>query len=385
MKRKGLRILFAVACLFQYRPVFAQTEFITKIPHSPGGTVGLTELTDSSFTVLCSGYDYQSPHNGYLDVAKINKEGNSFFYTRLFAPGFDITPLAGIKSFGDSSVFIAATDHVGYYSYNPLLIKIDTGTHFQWSKRFNLDGRASALDVDKNGKLVLVGSTIEKRGFIILSDTSGVVNRSMLFNIDTNWIFINDVHYLDDSGFLICGATDRPNNESFIARFDSLGNLRWSKSFYFPNPSAYLWQVTYIGGLVFANGTFFQNNSAPFHPYLISLDLSDGSLRFSKTYVSYAWQICESFSMASTFDHKIVINTEPEGGPGRSSVWWGLLKTDTNGVLHSVNNFMTDEATFPHYVAETKDHHLICGGNFPNPNGGSAVMKINGDFKKACN
>jgi len=128
------------------------------------------------------------------------------------------------------------------YDRNVYLIKIDYQGNEEWAKTYgreHYDGGYSIQQTIDGGYIVTGYSWVERYGsdqediYLLKIDATGLEEWSRTFGHHDYNEFGRAVRQTSESGFIICGYADTPNNKAdmYVIKTDHLGTTEWAKTF----------------------------------------------------------------------------------------------------------------------------------------------------------
>jgi prepilin-type N-terminal cleavage/methylation domain-containing protein/uncharacterized delta-60 repeat protein len=190
--------------------------------------------------------------------------------------------------------------------------------------------------------------------------------------------FGNSITLAGDGGYAITGYTTSygsGNNDMFLARYSSDGNLSWSKT----------WGGSYSdignsitstgdGGFAVTGETRSYGTSTTYSDTFIAKYASDGALSWSKTWGGSASNE-RGYSIIQTADDGYAVAGDARSyGAGASDV--ALLKYDSNGALTWNKTWGGSGDDFAYSVAQTADGGYAVTGNTTSYGSGSLDLTL---------
>jgi hypothetical protein len=202
------------------------------------------QCKDGGFAI--TGY-YRGTNTSRYDVSliKLNNNGNlvwSKYFKDNLPPSFNVNVDQGnsIIELADSSLIIAgSTSSYGAGNSDILLIKTDKNGNIIWNKTYGLSGEDEAHSIFQlpNNGFVVCG-TCAKNGagdndsFLMKIDSLGNIVWSKSYGT-TNGEYGYFAQQTKDKGFIITGTGQSITGgwDAFLIKTDSIGNLSWTKKF----------------------------------------------------------------------------------------------------------------------------------------------------------
>lgn len=233
-------------------------------------------------------------------------------------------------------ILVGETKSFGSGENDVYLIKTDSDGNQVWSKTFG------GISYDWGS---LVQQTTDE-GYIITgtTDSFGSGYQVLLIKTDSNgneiWSKTFGNMYFDsgssvqqttDGGYIITGSTglSETNDEVYLVKTDSNGNLAWSKKFG-GNSFDYGNSVkqTVEGGYIIS-GIYGSVNKSPFYDVYLIKTSSNGSVEWSKTFGGSGDEVCGSVEQTSGGGYIIA------GSVSATTDDLYLIKTDENGYVNN--------------------------------------------------
>ncbi|MBI3500792.1 MAG: PKD domain-containing protein [Bacteroidetes bacterium] len=336
---------------------------------SDGGyvTVGYSNSTDGDVTTNYGSFDMWAVKFDSLGTIQWQKSigGNGFDLAWNVSQTLDKGFI--LSGFTDSNDTLISGNHG---MTDVLIVKLDSAGNVKWKKVYggsNDDGNIeSGILPMKDGSYMVTANTFSNDGDVSGNHGSGDF---WVFKIDSvgnlKWQKClggssdEDSHTIvptNDGGFVIAGHSDSNDgdvgttkglDDEWIVKIDSVGNIKWSKTFGGSNDDVafYLTQTSDSGyaviGYTNSNDGDVTNNHGGMDEWLIKLD-SAGNLKWQKTFGGssgdYGTRILTSpdngFVLAG---YSNSTDGDVTGNHGSFDYW--ILKTDSIGNLQWENSF----------------------------------------------
>ncbi len=192
----------------------------------------IEQATDGGYVIAGDSSSYGV--NGSVIVAKLNSLGDVMWSKTL--DGSQWEEIGGIAQSSDNGVIIAAT--TGSYGVNKSFIaKIDSLGNLSWTKSLGGSGIENYVrDIlydSASDSYVITGDSGPDSAFVAKLNSSGDVLWSKVFNGGVGVsIYGDSIARASDGSYIAVGElydTGAGNHDSFIAKFNALGSLSWSK------------------------------------------------------------------------------------------------------------------------------------------------------------
>ncbi len=206
------------------------------------GAITLEVSNDSSYFVFGIKDDISSWQNDFWFL-KLNSQGDTVFTKILsFGPGVNY-PKGSDRTLDNGYVITGYTTAIGSGLHDVFLVKLDSIGNSIWIKTYggtNGDYGNSVRQTSDSGYIVTgyTGSfnTLFGDIYTIKTDKYGDTLWTRTFGFG-NYDFGQSIAETSDHGFLVAGAsydTGGTNYNTLLLRYDSIGELLWSKEFFIP-------------------------------------------------------------------------------------------------------------------------------------------------------
>jgi len=292
---------------------------------------------------------------------------------------------------GDITVYHDTT----YYDY--WIVKIDSLSNIQWQKSLGGTGAdiANSIEQTNDGGYIVAGYSKSNDGdvtgnhfYVIPCVDYWIVKLDSVGNIQwqkslggSSSDYAYSIHQTNDGGYIVAGSTCSTsgdvtayfgNMDYWIVKLDSVGNIKWQKSFGGSgNEEAYSILQTIDGGYIVADGSGSNNgnvtgNHGGYEDYwILKLD-SIGNIQWNKclggTINDYA------FSIQITNDGGYIVagysnsnNGNVTGNHGAYDCW--ILKLDTVGNIKWQNSLGGTNSEGAYSIQQTNDGGYVVAGS----------------------
>jgi hypothetical protein len=211
------------------------------------------------------------------------------------------------------------------------MVKTNSSGMEQWTQRYGTNGNDCGFSVIQTGDggYALTGQTNNTYCWLIKTDAAGLMQWNITLGNDTLTTRGQKMVQSDDLGYAICGYANLVqggNNDFYIAKTDSSGNLEWSKTFGGEGQEFGRALVkSNDGGYVLAGYTE-TNSSGARDAWLVKTD-SNGNMQWNQTLGGTSADVANSLITTSDGGYAIAGSTDSYG-PTRS---FFLAKVDSNG------------------------------------------------------
>lgn len=236
-------------------------------------------------------YRYNNPGWYNLFLIKVDTAGNLLWQKTYGTISID-ERLVSLEELSDSSIILGGMREYGSPSltnYKPWILKLDKSGNVQASKQYNLPSMQYGgvmLKHAKNGDgywMLGLSDSVQNPNdyayyvFLARVDEQFNILRRKFFN--SKWLTqMGDFHELDNGDVVFCGDKDdsaTSNQFGYIARMDSLGNLKWWRTYHeFTGNNNYLSCIRPApdGGFVAVGSTFSLPNGSSQDAWIIKTD-----------------------------------------------------------------------------------------------------------------
>lgn len=251
--------------------------------------------------------------------------------------GYIIAGSTGSWGFGSSDVYVIKLDSLGIKQWS----NVYGGTNIDW-------GYGVVQTYDSTYVICGYTNSFGAGGYdayLLKIDAIGNVIWEKTFG-GTDWDFGYSIQLTSDSGLIIAGETysfGSGNNDAYLVKTDSNGNLLWSKSFGGPDKDyAKSAKQTYDGGFIIAGGTE-SFGAGMENVYLIRTD-SQGDTVWVKTFGGDSVDYANSVAQTPSDSGFIVVGASYSYNNGNSDYYF--FKTDSSGAemwSQTINSFSKDD------------------------------------------
>jgi prepilin-type N-terminal cleavage/methylation domain-containing protein len=265
-------------------------------------------------------------------------------------------------------VVTGRTESFGAINYDVLLLKFDSSNNLTWSKTFGgaMFDEGDSVVQTSDGGYIVVGYTYsfgpgDDDVLLLKFDSSGNLSWSKTINNGGLQDVGTSVAQTSDGGYIVTGYSVSVGpgvNDALLLKFDSSGNLSWSKTFGGGgNDMGTSVAQTSDGGYIVTGRT--NSFGAGGNDALLSKFDSSGNLSWSKTVGGPGFDM--GYSVAQTSDGGYIITGETQsfGAGGGDAL---LLKFDSSGNLSWSKTFGGTSYDGGHSVTQTSDGGYIVSG-----------------------
>ena len=303
-------------------------------------------------------------------VVRVNETGDSLWTVVHGGAGFDMGRDV-IQTLDNGYIVLGATTSFGAGNWDTYIIKLDSAGNIEWTQAYgseNWDAAGSILQTD-DGSYIFSGfyggiSPTNNNLWIVKIDSAGDILWSKLFGDSTNSYFGWYIKQIDGGGYVIAG---RKNSDVFLSRIDLDGDTLWTKTYGgSARDIAKDMDVTSDGGFIIVGYTE-SLGSGKDDVWLVKTD-SIGDTLWTKTYGGV--ENDQGRSVEKTSDGGYIIS-----GFSFGQMW--LLRTDSNGdTLWTMKTNFRGATAFS--ATQTSDGWYAVAGlvSLSNPNTDGILMKI---------
>ncbi len=301
------------------------------------------QLIDSNYIV--TGFVKDTVANVYPDVflLKLDKYGDTLWTKRYGGSGWDEGH--DIKQTRDGG-FIIAADSYSFSSdgySDAYIIKTDSAGNIQWQKAYYPNdhkyGFAQRIFLLQDGNYMMIGTGLAKGTIWQMKlDATGTPlwQKEIDFSTESGYkgASVIDAKMVSDGGFAIAliFTNTNNNNEAFLAKTDSLGNLQWHKRYfdsYFHSSELTTVTEDVKGGKYITAGDTYISFPDTLNGLALAVN-SNGDSLWSKFYTKFGG-LNQSyiFDIETTKDGGLIMCGYVFSSDNASHAW--LLKTDCVG------------------------------------------------------
>jgi hypothetical protein len=226
------------------------------------------------------------------------------------------------------------------------MVKTDGSGTAQWTQRYGTDGNDCGYGVVQTGDggYALTGQTNTHYCWLIRTDSAGLMQWNKTFGSDVLTTRGQKLVLSNDLGYAICGYANLVpggNNDFYLAKTDSSGNLEWNKTFGGEGQEFGRAIVkSNDGGYVLAGYTE-TNSSGVRDAWLVKTD-SVGNMQWNQTLGGTSADVANSIVATSDGGYAIAGSTDSYG-PTRS---FFLAKIDSYGPKVATPTFNPSGGTY---------------------------------------
>lgn len=292
------------------------------------------------------GYAFCGVSDGNPILIKMNSSGDTL-WTKQYLSTYSHAMAHALQQTSDGGFILAGEVSITFGNVDFMLMKTDLAGNLQWSRMFGgsgLERAYSVFEINSSG-YILSGFS---ESFSFMSDEVYVVRTDLSGNLLWSKIYGgngNDIPYcmakVKDGGYVLAGLSTsfngNNNQDIYVIRIDSSGNLIWSKDYnYGVFDYAYSISQTNDNGFIVSGGT---DGAGYYPPYLLKINYS-GDTMWSKTIDTNHIAYCAIQTNDNGF--AILASKCDTTGCGLS-----LIKTDNLG------NACLQKSIHPNIVANT--------------------------------
>jgi len=304
---------------------------------------------------------------GQALIAKFNSKG-ALSWARGWDNSSQEDETTKIRQLSDQSYIISGTAHTSGISNNDaMLVKLSSTGSILWSKLWGSSTNSdfgSDVIATTDGGFLLAGTTWSygsggSDAFIAKFDSSGNLSWSKTWGGSSNDTG-ESVTQVNDGGFVLGGKYGTTGNP-FIAKFDSSGNITWSKSWPvgFGNYSSLLSLSSDNAGGVVVTSLTSTYGSGGNDAYIAKFD-SSGGLSWIKTWGGSGDEIGYSVIQTSDLGYVITGSTSSYGNGGVDAF---LAKFDSSGNLSWSKTFGSSGFEVARGVSQNADGGYLISGS----------------------
>lgn len=366
MKNKLQSLFYPIlVLLFLYGNAFSQNYTFQKL-YGDSAFDGLTIVQCADKSFLYAGSKYIGAGDYDLIVMKTTSDGEILWSKTYSVSDSMLYPIQIVLCRNDEFAIAAIYDRTGEINERDFcIIRFDDSGNIKWSKLYGGD------DFDDPRSLV----SLPDNGFVGLGYTNSFGSSSdiFLFKLDSagNYVWSkefgdqnidewsSELKVLTDGSIIVFGQSDI--NSIAIAKFESGGNVIWSRLFEFTTQIIpWSMDVSYDKA-IFVLGvwaeTMLPNTISPF---LIKFD-STGNLLWHKHYLSNDFYGAGSSKVKATRDLGAIINLSIQALISNSSNA-GLLKVDKDGEVQWAKAYSIHQGEYPRDLITTSDGGYAVSG-----------------------
>ena len=274
----------------------------------------------------------------------------------------------GIAETADSGFILVAETYSFGNDKQVHLIKTDSNGDTLWTNVFGGSGLEQCPSVQQttDGGYVMSGTTTSYgsayQAYLIKTRPDGKLQWFKTYG-GSNWENCPSIQQTTDGGYILAGWTysyGAGNADVYLVKTDSLGNLRWFKTYggNLEDAGAHVEQTTDGGYIIAGHSKSFE--PAVFKVYLIKTD-PQGDTLWTRTYcpVSYGWTSNYAFSCQQTSDGGYIMSGI-SGAADTDKVY--LIKTNPDGDTLWTRLFGNRRSSNGHSVRQTSDGGYIVAG-----------------------
>jgi hypothetical protein len=194
------------------------------------------QSTDGGFIAVGSTYSFGA---GSYDIYLIKTDAfGNLLWSKVYG-GSSLDEGKAIELTSDGGYIITGTTVVSSIAYNSYLLKTDFNGNVLWSKAYGGTANGNygfSVDNTAGNGFAITGYTGSGAGnddaFLIRTDSAGNLQWSKTYG-NTRYERANSVRHTSDGGFVLAGVTNRLSggNLNYIIRTDSNGDTLWTRCF----------------------------------------------------------------------------------------------------------------------------------------------------------
>jgi len=264
------------------------------------------------------GYAFCGQSQQRAILIKTNSFGDTLWTKKYITSSYSM--LNSLQQTIDGGYILAGSADIAFGNSNVLLIKTDSIGQLLWSKLYGGSGLNEAFSVfEEYGSGYITSGFVPNGNFIMKTDFGGNIIWLKVYG-DNNGGFGKGfcMQKTIDGGYVLCGVSYPGNNQDiYVIRIDSLGNLIWSKD-YDRSPYDYGFYIsqTNDNGFIIAGGT--NATQGYYITYLLKTDANGDTLWTRTINDTNSLGYC----VHQTFDNGYVILYSKSNG-------FFLIKTDS--------------------------------------------------------
>ena len=250
-------------------------------------------------------------------VIKMDNTGNLLWYATYGGPNNDILrfPFLGVD--GNYDIF-------GSYGGYPLFLKVAPNGNPVYHHTYSFSGELKGVVKDGVNYVAVGFNKTTERSFVMIMDSSATPLGMYEYDLP----YLEGVHPDGSGGYVVVGGINR---KGFAMRIDGSGNVLWAKTYDGPHDDVFK-DVLVASSHVFVLGSTTSQGAGNWDLWVARLNLSDGSVVWSKTYGGLTEDQARSL-MLNGGKLGILAYTRSWGSGGAE--WW-MLEVGTDGsVLES--------------------------------------------------
>jgi hypothetical protein len=269
-----------------------------------------------------------------------------------------------MKRTSDSCFILCGYSDLGIGGYSALLVKINSEGDIIWQKGYGGVAEDGAKDVIQtyDGGYAVTGYTMSYgqatfTGYFIKTDSNGDTLWTKTYEKSSFYNSLGSLIQLADSGYIISGVTENPDDDIYLIRSDKKGDTIWTKTIGGTgDDGARFVQPTSDGGFLLCGGTTSYGAGGR-DVYIVKIN-SNGQVLWSKT---IGGPNDDSGGGIPTSDGGYAIwGTTNSFGVGGYDGY--LLKLNSNCDTLWTRTFGSDWNDFGNSIQETSDGgFILCG------------------------
>jgi hypothetical protein len=386
---KRILLLLLLFTVFYLQPAVGQVMFEKVI--GGGGFdygCGIIQTNDSGY-IVAGEYDYGSGNFNDFYLLKFDYAGNMQWGETIGGFYFEDTDRGFIKANDGSYLICGSTTSNGIGSRDIYLIKVDSIGNVLWSKCYGYPGKVyqgSRLKQIQDGGFIITG--IMENGMLILKlNMNGILQWSYAIGnmCTTHQAWGHGIVETTDGDYVICGETacyGQGLRDVYVAKISSNGNLIWTRTIGGPGDD-YGYEIiqTQDGGYAIAGHTFSfgaGNNDC----YIVKLD-SSGNLDWTKTIGGINGDAAQSIVQSNDGSYILCGNTN-SFGQGNADVY--IIKLDSIGNIlftRTIGGLRGDNAIS--FIETNDGGYAFCGTTDNMPYAYDLfIVKLDSNFNSNC-
>lgn len=343
-------IVIASSINQSYSQSIFQKNYSSFFEYNNGGRWGANVLQTADSGFVLTGLNYDTLNTGADDIyfIKTNQWGDTL-WTKIYGTSSDDLSYRSILTSDGGYAFC------GQSNQRAILVKTNSVGDTLWTKQYNTNSysMANSLRQTIDGGFVLAGfyglGTFNSAIFLLKTDSGGIIEWSKVFDGGPDLDEANSIFEIPNSGYILSGFTQKSYQDDIVVvKTDLGGNLVWSKTYGGTgNDIPFCMENTSDGGFVIAGCTssFNLNNQ---DIYISKID-SLGNLIWSKDYNKGG--LDETYCIARTKNSGFIVSAGVNTAGKKESL---LLKLNVNGDTLWTRVFDT-LGIVPYSVSETYD------------------------------
>ena len=178
-------------------------------------------------------------------IMRLSSNGTIIWQKKVGAVGGTFEWSRGVFEHDDGSIYFGSSlDNSTFGASDGMLTKLDANGNIIWSKIIGVGQNDHIWSLTKlpNNEIILNMNSQQlgpgtRAAVLVRMDATGTILNQIAFG-GTGQDFMSDIRYEPEVGYIVTGSTTsygQGGNDAFIAKFDSLFNLKWHKTYGGPN------------------------------------------------------------------------------------------------------------------------------------------------------